>query len=276
MNKPESFYVITGYTFFYWGFDVPKRHHHSYINYFNLSRQKLQEDIVIKIKSKKHKAKIKLVKQDNQFGQRDVVQIFYPRNINLTKALRNEFIYSYAATINKAKSKLKEIMELSHSQDNEFKIKAIAKQDSDFNEMFRFMENKNLFEYWQNEKKGKKNNKLFIYQTKNWISVNDLKKYSNRNNVIYLLYHSKKKEIYIGQAQILGNRVTKGKGRKGLDDDWDKFKFFELNPEYSNLIDFVEMFSVRMYASILENQVGIKELKDKSIKLVNLKLDVNK
>lgn len=255
---------------------MPKRHHHFYIDYFNLSRQKLQEDIVIKIKSKKYKAKIKLVKQDNQFGKRDVVQIFYPSNINLTKALRNEFIYSYAATINKAKSKLKEIMELSHSQDNEFKIKAIAKQDSDFNEMFRFMENKNLFEYWQNEKKGKKNNKLFIYQTKNWISVNDLKKYSNRNNIIYLLYHSKKKQIYVGQAQILGNRVAKGKGRNGLDDDWDKFKFFELNPEYSNLIDFVEMFSVRMYASILENQVGIKELKDKSIKLVNLKLDVNK
>ena len=46
MNKPESFYVKTLYTFFDWGFVVPKRHHQSYIDYFNLSRQKLQQDIV--------------------------------------------------------------------------------------------------------------------------------------------------------------------------------------------------------------------------------------
>ena len=29
----------------------------------------------------------------------------------------------------------------------------------------------------------------------------------------------------------------KGKGREGLDDNWDKFMFFELNPDYSAFVE---------------------------------------
>ena len=36
---------------------------------------------------------------------------------------------------------------------NEFRIKVIAKQVTDFDKMFKFMEDKNLFSFWQNEQK---------------------------------------------------------------------------------------------------------------------------
>ena len=31
------FYVVPGYTFFYWGFTIAKRHYGEYIDYFDLN-----------------------------------------------------------------------------------------------------------------------------------------------------------------------------------------------------------------------------------------------
>ena len=75
---------------------------------------------------------------------------------------------------------------------------------------------------------------------------------------------------------MLGDRVKKGVGRVGLDKEWDKFMFFELNPDYSPFVEQIEMFSIRLFSSILKNEVGIKELNDKNIKLVNKQLKKNK
>ena len=57
-----------------------------------------------------------------------------------------------------------------------------------------------------------------------------------------------------------------------IDDNWDKFMFFELNPDYSAFVEQIETFSIRIFSSILKNDVGIKELNDKDIKLVNRQL----
>ena len=79
-----------------------------------------------------------------------------------------------------------------------------------------------------------------------------------------------KNQFYVGKADKFGERVKKGKGRLGLDDDWDKFMFFELDPELSSLIYQLEDFGIRLFSSIMENEVGVKPLKSKSnLKLVN-------
>ena len=52
--------------------------------------------------------------------------------------------------------------------------------------------------------------------------------------------------------------------------------YFEINPQFAMFLEQIEMFSIRLFASIIENEVGIKELKDKSIKLVNRQLKTNK
>ena len=52
--------------------------------------------------------------------------------------------------------------------------------------------------------------------------------------------------------------------------------YFELNPTYQVLLEQMETFSMRLIASILENNFKIKELKDNSIKLVNIQLKNNK
>ena len=98
----------------------------------------------------------------NKWGKREVIQIFYDREYDTLKALRKLFIYSYASTIDKKKPKLKEVLELIHIEKNQFRVKVISKQETDFDNMFRFMEDKNLFKYWKNKDSKKKNEKIIL------------------------------------------------------------------------------------------------------------------
>ena len=95
-----------------------------------------------------NKGKIK-GRSDRIYPVRDVVQVFYDGEYDTLKALRKLFIYSYATTIDKSKPQLKEVLEFIHVKDNEFRVKVVAKQVTDFDKMLRFMEDKNLFTFWK-------------------------------------------------------------------------------------------------------------------------------
>ena len=136
--------------------------------------------------------------------------------------------------------------------------------------MFDALEDKNLFAYWKNIKNPDKN--FFIDYSRKWIPAHEIHKYVNRVNVIYLLYHSTKKHLYVGKANILGDRVKEGKGRIGLANDWDKFMFFEIDPEYSAFIEQIEAFTIRTFASLIPNDVGMTPINEKNVKLVNKQL----
>ena len=283
VEKLDSFYVIPGYTFFYWGFTLPKKHYDEFIEFFQFDDAKLLEKITLKIDGKKYPAKIRMARinnkgtmkgrSDRQYPEREVIQIFWNKEYETLKALRKFFIYSYASTIDKSKPRLKEVMELIHVKDNEFRIKAISRQETDFDTMLRFMEDKNLFGFWREEiSKKKRKRNIFVDYSKKWISASRIKKYASRNHVVYLLYHSTKKQLYVGKANIMGDRVQQGKGRIGLDKDWDKFMFFEIHPEFSHFIEQIEAFTIRSFAALMENDVDITPLVDRNVKLVNRQL----
>ena len=238
------------------------------------------QEILIKINNKYYPAKIGRShinnqgtgkgRSDNIYPERYLIRIMYEHSQETLKALRKLFIYSYATTLEKgSKPKLKETLEFIHVKDNQFRIKPISRQESDFDPILRFMEDKNLFSFWKQEETNKE--RIFLDFSKKWISVDKAKDYALRTNCIYLLYDSSKKEIYIGKANEFGKRVKKGEGRIGLSKDWDKFMYFELNPAYQVLLEQIESFSIRLVASILKNNFKIKELQDDRIKLVNLK-----
>ncbi len=283
VEKLDSFYVIPGYTFFYWGFTLPKKHYDEFIDFFNFSNDKLLDKITLKIDGKKYPAKIRMARINNKgtmkgrsnvkYPEREVIQIFWDKEYETLKALRKFFIYSYASTIDKSKPKLKEVMELLHVKNNEFRIKSISRQETDFDSMLRFMEDKNLFGFWREEISNKKRKRnIFVDYSRKWIPASKVKDYSNRNHIIYLLYHSDKKQLYVGKANVMGDRVQQGKGRIGLDKDWDKFMFFEIHPEFSHFIEQIEAFTIRSFAALVDNDVDITPLVDRNIKLVNRQL----
>ena len=283
LDKLDSFYVIPGYTFFYWGFTLPKKHYDEFIDFFNFNDKKLVDKISLKIDGKKYPAKIRMARinnkgtmkgrSDKKYPERNVIQIFWDKEYETLKALRKFFIYSYASTIDKSKPKLKEVMELIHVKENEFRIKSISRQETDFDAMLKFMEDKNLFGFWREEiSKKKKKRNIFVDYSRKWIPASKVKDYANRNHIIYLLYHTEKKQLYVGKANIMGDRVQQGKGRIGLDKDWDKFMFFEIHPEFSHFIEQIEAFTIRSFASLVDNDVDITPLVDRNIKLVNRQL----
>ncbi len=282
--KIDSFYVIPGYTFFYWGFTLPKKFYPDYIDHFKFDKSNLNADIFLMIKGRKFPAKIRMARINNKgksksrsdvkYPERNVIQVFYDREYNTLKALRKLFIYSYASTIDKSKPKLKETLEFIHVKENIFRIKVISQQETDFDEMFRFLEDKNLLKFWKDKDKKKKRENIILDYSRKWLNVSEMSKANNknRNNVIYILYHSLNKNVYVGKADVLGQRVKKGEGRIGLKKDWDKFMWFEINPDYNMFLEELEHFLIRTFASILKNDVDIEPIINSKIKLVNRQL----
>ena len=283
MEKLESFYVVPGYTFFYWGFTLPKKHCEEHIEFFNFGETNLVRDIRIKVGSRFYPAKIRLARINNSgkfegrsdrvYPERSVVQVYYDREYDTLKALRKLFIYSYASTIDKSKPRLKELLEFVHMGKSDFRVKPISQQSTDFDDMFRFMEDKNLFKFWKdNSQKKKSKEKIILNYSKKWIKAGQASRFKDRNNVIYLLYHSTSKHIYIGKANNLGQRVKEGTGRVGLEADWDKFMWFELNPDYNMFLEELEHFLIKTFAAILENDLDIEPVIESQVKLVNRQL----
>jgi hypothetical protein len=282
--KIDSFYVIPGYTFFYWGFTLPKKFYTDYIDHFKFDESNLNADIFLTIRGRKFPAKIRMARINNKgksksrsdvkYPERNVIQVFYDREYNTLKALRKLFIYSYASTIDKSKPKLKETLEFIHVKENVFRIKVISQQETDFDEMFRFLEDKNLLKFWKDKDKKKKRENIILDYSRKWLNASEMSKANNknRNNVIYILYHSIDKNVYVGKADVLGQRVKKGVGRIGLKKDWDKFMWFEINPDYNMFLEELEHFLIRTFASILKNDVDIEPIINSKIKLVNRQL----
>lgn len=278
MNKLSSFYVVPGYTFFYWGFTLQKAVYSEYIKFFNLNEKTKFKEIILLINGKKRKAKIRIARINNKgkiksrsktiYPEREVVQIFYDRELETLKEIRKLMIYSYASTRNKAKPKLKELLEFIHQKDNIFRVKVISKQETDFDQMFYFLEDKNLFAFYEDQNKSKKKDKLFIDYSDRWIPKKELKKYSSRANVIYILNNKDDDQIYVGKANTFGDRVKENSSRVAMK-KFDQFLFFELHPEYSFLLDEVENYSIRLFATIFSNLVNVKGLNLEKMKLVN-------
>lgn len=264
----STFYKIPGYTFFYWGFDIEKEHREEIKNHFSLTvGGKSTQEIYIQIRNKKYDAKLNLIRQTSG---REVLRIMYETNFEFLKVLRDFAIYSYAATIDKTnRPLLKELVQFDFIPKNIFRASLKGRQKTDFDSMFRSMNDKNLFEYWRSEISPKKKDrvKLFSDWSDEWIDRKNLNKYARRSNVIYLLNNIEENKIYVGKADKLGSRLKTEK--RVMLDTYDRFMFFEVNPEHSIFVETLEDYTIRFLASIFLNHVNVKGIKLNSLTLVN-------
>lgn len=285
-QKLTSIFRVPGYTFFDWGFNVrtykdpDEAVEDEYVKFFKLLDGDSQSaELKLKIGNKTYPANIRLSKHSagktensGPWKAMHRIRFEWKSKHETKKALRNLFIYAYVTTIDKSNPPLKELVEFVHMGGSEFKVKAIGKQVTEFDDMFRFMEDKNLFEFWRD--RNKKNEKRILLDKPNpiWRSgIEQFNKARKRSNVIYLLYHSKKNEFYVGKANVFGGRVTKyGKAHQGISEGWDRFMLFDLDPDFVSLykIEEIEDFAIRLFSTILENNLKVKNIKGKPI-LVN-------
>ena len=279
-----SFFCVPKFTFFDWGFnartmDPESSANDEYVKFFDLLEGKQTVDISLKISGKKYPASIGLSKpgageteKSGEWKAYHRIRFSWSSKHATKKALRKLFIYSYVTTIDKGTPDLKELAEIEHLGGSEFRIKALGRQVTPFDDMFQFMEDRNLFAFWRDRNDKKKSPEMFLNNSINpvWRSVDEFDEFKKRTHVIYLLHHSEKNQIYVGKANEFGERVKKGKEHQGIDEGWDRFMFFELHPEFVALYDLehLEDFAVRLFSLVLENNHEIKQVKDKP-KLVN-------
>jgi hypothetical protein len=108
-------------------------------------------------------------------------------------------------------------------------------------------------------------NELIIKRT-HWIDINELKKHEDQVFVVYYLVDEKKKEIYIGHAKRLGDRV---KPRRHEIPGWNKFMYEIISPDFHELLEEIEYHSIMSYARFLNNNGNLSSLKISSYTLVN-------
>lgn len=190
--------------------------------------------------------------------------------LDLSKELKKEFIhttlYVRSKEINKSLKYNEEAISLELKEINGkycFEIKPFIKYWTPYEDYFKRLVESNLIDHPLNPK----NEKIIVAESK-WLDKSELDYHKEQKNVIYYLLKSDSNEFYIGSAYILGNRVTIKKSEL---EEWDKFRYEVVNPEYIHILRDIEFMNIRNYACLFESNERKSTLGIGNYKLVNNK-----
>lgn len=261
-----------------WGFTIPQ----DYVNDF-LAGKKIKlgrsREVILKWDNKKFPVRLCFWNRKNQHP---VYQIRWDNNKDFLKKLRKTFIQSYVNIksqkelfdITEKKKKHfrtqleggeQEVMIFHPINAKEIKCEVFIKIENKWNTLFQRLADENVFG-WIFDKKDRKH---LIQRSTDWIKVKDFKKHRNAVNVIYYLANTKRKLLYIGKAETLGERVKPGKKHQNMPGDWDLFRYDIIKPKFSSILQQIEDHTIRSFASVLKNIKGYPSLNIGNFKLVN-------
>ncbi|MCD5389800.1 MAG: GIY-YIG nuclease family protein [Candidatus Pacebacteria bacterium] len=264
-----EYYKKIDKSFFKYGFTIPKNK----IDIF------LFNSVVVKGCSRpitliwgKRKFKALLSHVNRKAGE--VYQIRWS-DTSFKKEIKQEFIQSYIAIENQnyiAKDEGKyyitdlkggnqEVMLFKPISENSIKIETFIKIETPYSELFRRLVNENVFGWLGSEV----NDQMITKDTK-WIDAKDIKLHVEKNHVIYYLIDEVNKEIYIGSAKRLGDRVKKN--RKEIS-GWSKFRYEIIHPKFHEQIKQIEYHSIMNFARFLNNSGNLSTLGVSNYTLVN-------
>ncbi len=258
-----------------WGFTVPK----NFIKEFEAGQPvEAGSSRIVNIvwDNKKYPVRLRNVGRKNYPA---VHQILWNGNNNFLQKLRKTFIQSYI--ILKSQKEIfdvenkkvgghfrtkesQEAILFSPIDSKTIKAEVFIKIENEWNALFRRLTEENVFGWM-----FAKDKEYLISRSTNWMKVQEFKKHVNAVNVIYYLVNTKKKFIYIGKANVLGQRVKPGRDHQGMPGDWDLFKYDIVRPEYSNILERIEDHTIRTIASILKNDKKYPSLNLEGYKIVN-------
>lgn len=208
--------------------------------------------ITIKFKNKIYNGKISFVLQS---ANRRVVQIFLDANI--IKALKKEFIQSYVAIesqkiLNNDKkfhTKLvggnQEVIILKPINKDSIEMITFIKVDTPYDNLFIHLVKSNVFGWLSHENQ----NQMVTKYTK-WMDISELKEHQDQNHVVYYLIDEKNKQLYIGSATRLGDRVKPG--RKEIP-GWNKFMYAIIHPKFHENLKEIEYHTIMSFAAFMKN-----------------------
>ncbi len=249
-----EYYKKIDKSFFKYGITIPKDHVMSFCNneVIPLGGSK---DVEIIWNKKKYKAKIYHV---NRTKASSVHQLRWDNNQELLRELKYEFIQSYFAIesgditakendtyyITNLLGGNQEVI-IFRPKGTKIELETFIKITTPYDNIFKkFIEN-NVFGWI-----SKVGNEQLITKRTNWIDIKNLKLHENTSYVIYYLIDQQKKEIYIGSAKKLGDRV---KPKRPEIPGWNKFRYEIIHPNYHHLLRKVEYHAIMAFARFLRN-----------------------
>ena len=230
-------------------------------------------DLTIEWKSKEYLAKISHV---NRTHASSVYQIRWDNNKELLTALKKEFIQSYIAIesqnfeankqdkyyITKLLGGNQEVLIFRPKTDLLIELETFIKVDTPYGNLFERLVEENVFGWLSKDIKKD----ILITKSTTWIDISDLFKHENTAFVIYYLLDETKKEIYIGSATRLGDRV---KPMRNEIPGWHKFRYEIIHPEYHHLLRSLEYHSIMNFARFFNSNGRLSTLGCSDFKLVN-------
>lgn len=225
--------------------------------------------ISIKFKNRNYQGKYCFVHQKNG---RLVLQIAYEKD--LIKDLKQEFIQTYFAIESQKLLKLKdtkfqtkllggnqEVVVFKYIDNSTVEFKTFIKIETSYDNIFKSLVEQNVFGWLSHE-----NTDQMITKYSDWKNIDDLQQYIDTPYVVYYLMDENNKEIYIGSAKRLGDRV---KANRAEIPGWNKFMFEIIHPNFHPYLKEIEYHSIMTFAKFLNNNGRKHSMKISEYKLVN-------
>ncbi len=206
-----------------------------------------------------------------------VYQLIWATDKDLLKRLRKVFVHTFVvASSQKEEARIRgkvktrtglptalELLVLTPKSNHEIELKVFYKVNDEWTPFLEHLLERNVFPWLLAGPKSKE----YLYQRSTaWYPQRDLKNHLDAEMVIYYLADTERKEIYVGKANRLGQRVRPGRPEIP---GWDRFRYDVVRPQYAHLLGRIEENAIRTFASILRNKKGLSSLRVGGYTLAN-------
>lgn len=273
-NKPIGnvnqieYYKKIDKSVFYYGITVPVKYREAFVGN-NKIEKGTSRNITIKWGRNSYDAY--LINVDRKEST-SVLQIRWDSNIDLLNELKTTFIQSYIAIESQffdAQKKMRtnleggnqEVMIIRPINESTIEFEVFIQIPTPYDNLFKRLVKENVFG-WLSEI----DRDYLITKSTKWMDISELQKHVETPYVVYYLIDEKNKEIYIGSAIRLGDRVKPGRHEIP---GWNKFRYEIVHPSMHHMLRRIEFHSINNFAYYFENNGGIKAYSVSEYKLVN-------
>ena len=268
----EKYYKKIDKSIFKYGVTIPKEYEEMFLK-GHLLKVGDGRNIKILFKGNEYNARIINV---NRKKTTNVYQIRWDSSSELINELKKEFIQSYFAimsdkynekNINKKYSRTnllggnQEVLIFKSIDYNIIELETFIKVETIYDNIFKEFVNRNVFGWISKEEYNQ-----MITKSTQWFDIKELKKHEDIPYVVYYLVDDINKEIYIGSATRLGDRVKPGRSEIP---NWNKFRYEIVHPKYHKELRAIEYHSIMNFARFFKNNGNLKSLELSEYKLVN-------
>lgn len=266
-----EYYKKIDKSFFQYGITIPQKYISIFLCGVDIPLGESRE-ITLYWKKTKYSSRLNHV---NIKGKKPVYQLRWDNSPALKASLKTEFIQSYIAIVSqnytanysneyyvtKLKGGNQEVAVFEPVSSSEISLSTFIKIETPYDELFKKLISENVFGWL-----SKEDNKQMITKHTKWIDISELSKHQDVPFVIYYLLDNVNKEIYIGSAKKLGDRVKPS--RKEIP-GWNKFRYEIIHPLYHNLIKEIEYHSIMNFARFFKNSRNLSSVEISEYLMVN-------